>query len=161
MPAALPYDGVGRTCRKCACYKTSEHFAITSRGRLDSYCRTCRARIGRAIYARRRGRNHGWGNAVYRRNAMYNIDFEALLEAQHGLCAACHRPMERTGKGPLAVVVDHDRACCGRNRSCGRCVRGLLHSACNLVLGNAGDDVELLLDLAAYIKTWRAHSHGT
>jgi hypothetical protein len=60
-------------------------------------------------------------------------DFDALLKVQGHACAMCHEPFE---EGQL-IHVDHDHACCKeKNRSCGRCVRGLLCHTCNIALGH-------------------------
>jgi hypothetical protein len=53
--------------------------------------------------------------------------FDRMLKAQGNACGMCHEPFEDGQR----VHVDHDHACCrSKNRSCGKCVRGLLcHSA--------------------------------
>ena len=59
--------------------------------------------------------------------------FGRLLEVQGYACGMCHAPF---GDGQL-IDVDHDHACCPeRNRSCGKCVRGLLCHGCNIALGH-------------------------
>ena len=59
--------------------------------------------------------------------------FDRLLDAQQSTCGMCHQPFE---DGQL-IHVDHDHACCKeKNRSCGRCVRGLLCHTCNIALGH-------------------------
>jgi hypothetical protein len=59
--------------------------------------------------------------------------FNRLLNAQKHTCGMCHEPFE---DGQL-IHVDHDHACCWRkNRSCGKCLRGLLCHACNIALGH-------------------------
>ena len=59
--------------------------------------------------------------------------FDQLLEAQDSACAMCHTPF----KERQLVHVDHDHACCPeKNRSCGKCVRGLLCLTCNISLGH-------------------------
>lgn len=58
-------------------------------------------------------------------------DYDAMMEAQDGLCAIC----ESTTPNKV-LAVDHDHACCDTtSRSCGRCVRGLLCLQCNTKLG--------------------------
>ena len=59
--------------------------------------------------------------------------FDRLLAAQQHACGMCHEPFE---EGQL-VHVDHDHACCRKkNRSCGKCIRGLLCHTCNIALGH-------------------------
>jgi len=94
----------------------------------------------------------------YRANMMwvkYRIRFEALWEAQGGRCAACGRPMIKGGRKLDSVCVDHDRSCCSGRKSCGKCVRGLIHWSCNLILGHAEDNLEILQQAAAYLKRSR------
>jgi hypothetical protein len=66
----------------------------------------------------------------------YNLtadDFAALLACQRGVCALCETSDPR---GPGTWAIDHDHACCAAaGRSCGRCIRGLLCTACNWKLG--------------------------
>lgn len=91
---------------------------------------------------------------LYRRGNLkkYNItpeDFDALLEAQGGACAMCGTT---TPGGRGRFHVDHDHSCCpGTANSCGDCIRGLLCHACNVILGNANDSVERLLQGVAYL----------
>lgn len=80
-------------------------------------------------------------------------DYARLLENQLGKCAnkAClitHTLEQR-------LCVDHDHACCGPDRACGECVRGLLCSRCNFALGLTKDDTAKLHGLAAYLDTYR------
>ena len=59
--------------------------------------------------------------------------FGRLLDAQQHACGMCHQPFE----GGQLIHVDHDHACCSRkNRSCGKCIRGLLCHTCNVALGH-------------------------
>lgn len=84
----------------------------------------------------------------------YGVDFDASWEAQQGLCASCHLPMQKAGKEPDSVCVDHDRTCCSGERVCGACVRGLIHRNCNLVLGYAKDDLHVLRSAIVYLERW-------
>lgn len=78
--------------------------------------------------------------------------YAVMLDAQNGACAICGR----TNKNGTALAVDHDHSCCPGKRSCGKCVRGLLCSNCNLVLGLVGDSRDLLASAGWYL---RKHDH--
>jgi hypothetical protein len=59
--------------------------------------------------------------------------FTRLLNLQQNACGMCHDPF----KDGQPIHVDHDHACCrGKNRSCGKCIRGLLCHTCNIALGH-------------------------
>ena len=78
----------------------------------------------------RRHYNH---RAAYLKR-IYNItpeDYNRLLTEQHGVCAICIRPP----KEGTFLKVDHDHQCCPGEKSCGKCIRGLLCSNCNAGLG--------------------------
>lgn len=73
---------------------------------------------------------------IKRRNHLktyYNMsvdEYDSLLASQNGVCAICLRP-----PGKTFLAVDHDHSCCPGKKSCGECVRGLLHTVCNGSLG--------------------------
>ena len=81
-------------------------------------------------------------------------EYDDLLERQGGGCAVCG-----AAAGRRRLHVDHDHSCCPVTRkdfrTCGRCVRGLLCSACNRALGYASDDPARLRALAEYLETGR------
>lgn len=85
----------------------------------------------------------------------FNIDFNAMWEDQQGFCACCGGPMIREGREKDSACVDHDRSCCPGGKSCGKCVRGLVHWSCNLVLGYAKDDPKILRCAANYVERAR------
>lgn len=71
--------------------------------------------------------------------------YQAMLQAQGGLCAICRMPETARFKGRLKMLaVDHDHL---TNAN-----RGLLCQACNLALGFARDDPARLRALIAYLE---------
>jgi hypothetical protein len=74
--------------------------------------------------------------------------FCALLDSQGGMCAICHSP-EPGGSGYWHI--DHDHACCPGQRSCGRCLRGILCMNCNMMLGLVHDDMRRLQAALDYL----------
>ncbi len=53
--------------------------------------------------------------------------FQQMMEEQGGACGICGRALAER-----RLCIDHDHSCCPeRQRSCGRCVRGLLCPRCN------------------------------
>jgi len=99
--------------------------------RLNAYRREYRSRPDRKTVERE-----------YHLRRKYDItlaEYEALLEAQGGVCAICGeaRPEERT------LHVDHDHVT-GK-------VRGLLCFRCNNAIGDLRDDIELVYRMLDYL----------
>ena len=67
-------------------------------------------------------------------------DYDALWKEQGKVCAACGATEPRGGKWH----IDH----CHETKQ----VRGILCSSCNLALGLAGESVNVLLGLLAYVQ---------
>jgi hypothetical protein len=84
----------------------------------------------------------------------YGIDFDAMWDSQSGLCLLCGEPMQPKGRQADSVCVDHDKRCCPGHKSCGKCVRGLIHWRCNLLLGYARDSADVLRKAASYIDAF-------
>jgi hypothetical protein len=170
-----------KTCSKCGVDKDAEKdfHRDTRTGGTRSRCKPCtnRENIDRAAAnpeqhnARTRAwraANPGRASAISRawqlRNpekakavkwrGQYGIDFNAIWHSQNGLCAACGLAMQDEGKDPESVTVDHDRSCCHGRKSCGKCVRGLIHRNCNLVLGYARDQIHVLKSAIEYLERW-------
>ncbi len=109
-------------------------------------CTTCH----RAELKRRRE-----ASAASRRQGVYGVTpeaYEALREAQGGRCAICRRA---TGASKR-LAVDHDHLCMEEHpakQGCTRCVRGLLCSPCNRMLGHLRDDVNAFRRAIAYLMS--------
>jgi len=145
-----------KRCRKCKQVLLKGFFLKDSRNKdgLFGTCKSCQSEK-----AKEWAENHPAQTINFRRNH-YNINFNALWEQQKGMCALCGEPMLPKGKGANSVVIDHDHQCCpprpGRaGSSCGKCVRGLLHRQCNLLLGLIEKN-QSKLDLAVkYLDRWK------
>lgn len=87
-------------------------------------------------------------NRVARTYGINPDAYTAILEAQGGTCAICQRATGATKR----LAVDHDHTCCTGPTSCGKCVRGLLCSPCNRLLGHLRDDPTALRRAAAYLR---------
>ncbi len=83
-----------------------------------------------AAHARRVTTTYGIGPNAY----------TAILDAQNGRCYICQRA---TGAA-RRLAVDHDHTCCPAGGSCGQCVRALLCSPCNRLLGHLRDNTDAL-----------------
>jgi hypothetical protein len=90
--------------------------------------------------------------ANLKKHGLTSEQYDALLAAQGGGCAICKGT---TPYGRGRFHIDHDHACCPGQRSCGKCVRGLLCGRCNPGLGAFQDSPDLLVAAAAYLMTSR------
>ncbi|MFK0175678.1 endonuclease VII domain-containing protein [Streptomyces xanthochromogenes] len=89
-----------------------------------------------------------WLRRSYR-HGLGREGLDRLNKLQGGLCAICgNRP-----KGGRQLAIDHDHTCCADERSCGKCVRGLLCGPCNVGVGMFQDDAEIMRKAIAYLKT--------
>lgn len=80
----------------------------------------------------------------YDLKTQYNLsidDYTKMLEKQNFKCYGCKITVSELGKN---LVIDH-------NHKTGK-IRGLLCQHCNLLLGNAKDNIEILQNLIEYLK---------
>ena len=88
-------------------------------------CNDCKSFNNKYIY-----------NSKYYRYNITREDYQAIFDAQGGVCGLCKRPEKSSINGEVrALAIDHDHTCCRGNFSCGKCVRGLLCTSCNQKLG--------------------------
>jgi len=121
-----------KMCRFCSSWLPEDRFGRSARSTdgLASLCRQCSTDKHRLI-------NYGITAA----------DYDAMLAKQGGGCAICG---EACSSG-RRLAVDHNHACCPGDKTCGRCVRGLLCGACNQGIGKLGDSPRLLIAAASYL----------
>jgi hypothetical protein len=136
-PDAFGLDGKRSKCRECyAAY--SRKWRAENRTKYRAYSKGRRLKEG--------GR---WARNVALK-AQYGItieQYDAMLEAQGGLCAVCRRPEvepDRWSGKVKSLAVDH---CHDTGK-----VRGLLCSGCNTSLGKMKHDTGLLQAAINYLK---------
>jgi hypothetical protein len=128
-----------RWCSGCEKYRAVRFFARKGDSH-ESRCKPCQKRQQLAQRAKK----------------TYGISIEQYDEIkarQGGACAVCGVATGAT----RALAIDHDHSCCPAGGSCGQCVRGLLCSPCNKMLGFARDRVEFFERAIEYLQAPPAH----
>ncbi len=93
---------------------------------------------------RRTGNGRHRDTYLRRRYGITAAAYDAMHEAQSGLCAICAQPETRMQRGqvmPLCVDHDHDTGA----------VRALLCHACNTLIGHANEDPLVLAQAIEYL----------
>jgi hypothetical protein len=121
-----------KRCPCCAEFKLLSAFHH-SRDDYQGFCIQCRS----LTYVRYR---YGLSTSSYL----------ALLKSQNNACAICFTV--DPGGPHNRWYVDHDHTCCPGGKTCGNCVRGLLCFKCNVLLGMAQDDINVLRSAIRYLK---------
>jgi hypothetical protein len=134
-----------KTCTRCGKPRPLADFHKRARSKdgRHPYCKTC----NKANAAEWRRNNPERRKAISRRyhlDSTYGLstaEYDAMLAAQGGGCAICHRP-EPMGRGRFHVDHCHET---GR-------VRALLCDPCNRGIGLLRDNPEVLRAAAAYLE---------
>lgn len=154
------------TCQSCG--KEFEYIATPSRLRDSGPAKFCSIGCRTQQW---QGKNHPrwvdggvelaphskWGY-LRRQYQLTEEKFFNLLAKQNGVCPVCKKPLvvdfaNRHGRD--ALVIDHDHRCCSdQKKSCGRCIRGILHMSCNTGMGALGDSPVLCRNAAEYLENY-------
>lgn len=146
-------DVDSKTCNGCDELKPASDFRERKTKGRKTYtsgtCRTCEATYHRERVEIKK-QNPTWRHARWITNlkSKYSITKEQYIDKmleQDFRCALCLEPQS-------SWVVDHDHACCDKERSCGSCVRSLLCDNCNKMLGHARDNTATLRRAAEYLE---------
>lgn len=102
---------------------------------------------------------------VIRKYGISVEEFQELLIKQDYKCAICERDLYTWSEnGELNIrdiQIDHDHDCCKvPNRSCGKCIRGILCGECNRGLARFRDSVKLLRTAASYLEKYELPPTG-
>src|SRR5690242_16208601 len=172
-------EEVLKICRTCGESKPLSEFSSTLRKRVRtpnricyaSDCKPCASKRSyqhqkvnwaqhvayRQTDAYKRGQKDGWLRLNYNKSVEW---YESKMAEQGSVCAICHKPETRLGSnGKIkALAVDHDHKCCAGERSCGKCVRGLICESCNHAIGNFEDNQTTINASIAYLKSYQLSS---
>ena len=88
----------------------------------------------------------------------YNITREQVykqLEEQNWICPVCKKPLTVEAEGGDSIAVDHDHSCCNERKTCGICIRGILHRECNAGIGKLRDNPDILRNAIEYLEKWK------
>jgi hypothetical protein len=99
--------------------------AISAGVKLAMARRDVQAKVLAGQVARNLARGRIPGNGWSTRHKRF---YDALFEQQGGVCGICGRPPQKQ-----RLHMDHNHSCC--KRGCEECIRGLLCSRCNLMVG--------------------------
>lgn len=144
-----------RRCSRCEEVKSTEEFYTNGKaGGLVAACKECSRSVSNLRYDWETRRSQ----ERFYRYGVSQEQYDLMLEAQGGVCKICECPETAQGGagGVKPLAVDHDHACCGADKACASCVRGLLCMQCNQALGKFNDDVSLLTAAIAYLTAARA-----
>lgn len=155
-----------RTCKFCNVERPLNEFRtrLTRKTRKRIYYHECKPCYNQRIrnseaskkYARERQRKERKekpeqyrGYELKKRHKITLETYNKKLEEQGGVCAICGM----AGNFGRNLAVDHDHSCCNHDKSCGKCLRGLLCTGCNSGLGNFRDNIDSLKKAIVYLET--------
>lgn len=145
--------------RKCSRCKVSSDFGIDNSRKdgLKFYCKSCCKEV-----------NSKWTNSKAGKKAIRNAQLKLnhkvtpelwseMMLNQKGLCKLCNTRFDlEHGWNGMYPVVDHDHSCCPNEKSCGKCIRGLIHRKCNTALGMFNDNIDNLRLAVIYLENTNA-----
>jgi hypothetical protein len=137
-----------KICNKCKEEQPITAFHMTGIGeKRRKTCKICRNNEKRVNRQHNPEQHRGY--ELKRRYKITVYQFNLILTLQNKRCALCGS-IEPGGQGTWHV--DHDHNCCLGATSCGKCIRGLLCTNCNSVLGFAKDNKLILKKAIKYLE---------
>lgn len=141
-----------KTCNACGNQKEIELFA-KGKAYKDGYkniCKRCHTDYMLNYYEQKNDKRDAKNKmntkyvASWKRHHLTEEQYNSLLSKFNGKCHVCRKEN--------ATSIDHDHSCCSQNRSCGKCVRGILCRGCNTALGSLKENNNTISNLLKYIN---------
>lgn len=135
-----------KVCKDCKIEKPLSEFYKSVRDGpwTKSYCKSCDKIRAVAYRKANREKINARANELAPKYK-YGISLEqyqVLLDQGCEICGSKHR-----------LQIDHDHSCCPGQKTCGKCVRGILCAKHNRMLGFVNDSVEELQKLIGYLTS--------
>lgn len=121
----------GRVCLICREFKTWDQFGNNNSPKSQKRHPAAQGKKSHCIECER------WSSI--KRWSITKDEWYQILDAQEGVCALCGE-LNHDGR---ALHVDHDHSCCGPDKACQNCIRGLLCISCNRMIGLAEKKLKL------------------
>ena len=114
----------------------------------ELYCHGCRSYLSKVYFNKVQTFCDKCNNlnALARNYNMTLPDIITLFEV-YTSCQICGESF----KDDRDRHIDHDHSCCRGSKTCGRCTRGVLCRSCNHMLGNAKDNIGILVQAIGYL----------
>lgn len=125
-----------KQCTRCEEWRPVEEYrpAIKTADGLQSWCSPCSCDY-----------------MTLNRYGLTRADVLRIVSEQGG-CGICGTDKPRNEGFRNGWHVDHDHNCCPSDRTCGRCIRGVLCADCNKLIGLAHDSVLRLQQAVSYLR---------
>ncbi len=165
-----------KMCKSCMLIRAREYYQRNAKEKRGYYWEYKEARLlyqkihnqepgvkrRRKEYYRKYSQEHKVDPKRLRHNKLisqYHItlkEYNNILVMQNGACAICNKAeTSRSKSGTIkSLSVDHDHNCCCGEKTCGRCIRGLICDKCNQLLSRANDSIEILQSAITYLEKY-------
>ncbi len=157
-----PPKGYAR-CRNCGLKPIDKFYTDASRRgtHTSSECMDCFSERRKKLPSNRETLTKRYRRGNLARKGMNEQSYCELLESQNGVCAICLRPERRIRNGKIQrLAIDHNNLCCPADKSCDKCIRGLLCEACNMGIGKLEHNVESMNRAISYLNAHKLETES-
>lgn len=139
-----------KTCKRCKLTKSLDNFGKNNRtsDKHANLCRPCdSARVSEWAKKNPDRYKEYYIKRGISRHGITQDQFSSLLKTNNGCCWICDAKPDDS-----RLCIDHDHSCCSGPYSCGKCIRGLLCSNCNKMVGHFEKGNINIKKIISYLK---------